>query len=62
MHYGQSSVLVTVSSIPLMQLQRALSILGPLAVLVKIVLLLWLLMSVERRLPIIESATLSDLV
>lgn len=62
MHYEQSSVLVTASSIPLMQLQLALSILGPLAVLVKIVLLLWLLMSAERRLSILESATVSDLV
>lgn len=62
MHYGQSSVLVIASSIPLMQLQLALVILGPLAVLVKILLLLWLLMSAERRLSILESATLSDLV
>lgn len=62
MHYEQSSVLVTGSSTPLMQLQHELSILHPVAVLVKIVLLLWLLMSAERRLSILELATLSDLV
>lgn len=62
MHHGQSSVLVIASRILLMQLQLALAILAPLAVPVKILLLLWLLMSAERRLFILESATLSDLV